>query len=110
MRRTRLIWLAIGIVVGLVAAAIPSLFRADEQMYLKLVGPDTGQAESKVGSQQPVLEKVWACGGREFSTTLPTHAIEVNIPIKPENEKVVGCVIKATGGTDISVTITNSGR
>jgi hypothetical protein len=110
MRRTRLIWLAMGIVVGLVAAAIPSLFRTDEQMYLKLVERDRGQADGKLGSQQPVLEKVWACGGREFSTALPTHVIEVNIPIKPENEKVVGCVIKATGGTDISVTMTNSER
>jgi len=79
-------------------------------MYLRLVGPDIGQAADELSSKQPVLEKVWACGGREFSTTLPTHVIEVNIPIKLENEKVVGCVIKAAGGTDISVTITNSER
>lgn len=82
-------------------------------MYLKLEGPNPDQApredgEETANRQPSVLEKIWACGGRDFTTTLPTHAIETYIPIKPENMKVAECAIKAASGTDISITIANS--
>ncbi|WP_439569013.1 hypothetical protein [Sphingopyxis sp.] len=99
-----------GIAVGVIAAAIPSFFYPDELMYLKLVGPDSGQTAGQRDAQQSVLEKVWTCGGRNFSAALPTHAVDVNIPITSENKKIADCVIKAAAGTDISITIANGKR
>lgn len=105
MRRTRFIWLAIGIVIGLAAATLPAVFvpaKAEKLSYLKLQGPDLDRKDDL-----PVLKAVWACGARDFTTLLPTHSVEVAIPIIPANFKTIDCAIKAASGTDITVTISD---
>jgi len=81
-------------------------------MYLMLREPwgEETADEDKKTIHAAVLEKAWACGGRDFVAELPTHATEVYIPIKPKNLKVANCVIEAVRDADIPITITNSGK
>ena len=104
MRRTRLVWLAIGIVVGLVAATLPAMLSASDADNVAYVRLDGDELDPK--SDSSAMKAVWACGGRDFVTTL-THSVGVAIPIEHKNFKTIDCAIKAASGTNITVTISD---
>ena len=127
MRRAPLVWLIIGIVVGLLAAQVPSFLEGSKpetayylrfqsaylEEWTELDGGSDADMEKKAEDplSLPVLKKVWECGARDFATDLSAHDAVIAIPIKVENFKILNCAIKAADGADpalISLTITDS--
>jgi hypothetical protein len=103
VRRTRLVWLTLGIAVGLVAAMIPGLISNDGVIYLQVERPWDdllpNQPENALASKsddeqvRSVVHDAWRCGARNFEVEMPTHVYKVRIPIETNNLKAINCLV-----------------
>ncbi len=117
MRRTRLIWFALGAGTSLAATLIAMMFFTPRETsptipFLELIEPVKLRGEGEEVRDEDMIanvtgELVRTCGADFFETTFlyNDHSPTTEIAIVPENADAIDCIVKAASRRSIQTNI-----
>ena len=112
MRRTRLIWFALGAIVALLSWVLSSAFLsqadATEVPILVLSVPhiiDAGNNDELETLSLAAGERLQQCGAASFDIELRNDGFIYEVPITTETETVIGCLISEFGGSENEIAL-----
>ncbi|MBX7496010.1 hypothetical protein K3172_09115 [Qipengyuania sp. 6B39] len=113
MRRTRLIWFALGAAAVVAVFVVSRIFTPEIEMpviaHLELIEPvdDTGDItdEDMIANRSGALAR--DCGAQFFETTFlyNDHAPTLEIALTPENQKATECILSRAASQAIQTRI-----
>lgn len=115
MRRTRLIWFALGAAVTATAAVVATQFAPapdqPEVAFLELIEPERPGAQNKVQDEDMIAnvtgDLARKCGAKFFETTFlyNDHSPTMEIALVPENKKAIDCILTEAAKRSIRTNI-----
>ena len=115
MRRTKLIWFAIGAgstaIVAVASRQSAPAFEEPEIAFLELIEPERAGAQNEVRDEDMIAnvtgDLARQCGAQFFETTFlfNDHLPTTEIALVAENKKAVDCILEETAKRSIETNI-----
>ncbi len=113
MRRTRIAWFAMGAAMVSLSWLLSNVFLSHPAVIhpprLLIGAPDMfvdNAAEDELANLRlAVGEKLRNCGAASFEIEMSSHGFIYELPIVPENESSVACLIEQFGSPDDNISL-----